>query len=141
MCMFQKMSIFLVLELNRRSTLRVEVTIFHALQKGLGCISDITFNYHELRQNLSLWFQDEANVEETFLNIGATPSDIIPNIPDVGGIRPKEGWKEYLKGKDWKFWGKHIAVPGRWLGAIELPAANGLLGKMGFNVRITVNQS
>ena len=43
-----------------------------------------------------------------------------------------------MKGKDWKFWGKHIAVPGTWMGAIELPAANELLANMGFNVRINI---
>ena len=111
---------------------------FHAVEQGLGYISNIPFNYHEMRQNLSLWFQDEANAEKTLLNIGATPSELIPNLPDIGSIEPEEGWTEYLRGKDWKFWGKHIAVPGRWLGAIELPAANDLLSNIGFNVRVNI---
>ena len=69
--------------------------------------------------------------------MGATPSNIIPNLPFVGSIELKEGWIEDLKGNDWKFLGKHIAVPGRWLGAIE-PDVNELLRHLGFHVRVNI---
>ena len=64
------------------------------LHRGLDYISEVPINYQEMRQNLSLWFQDEANAEKTLLNIGATPSEIIPNLPVIGSIDPEEGWTE-----------------------------------------------
>ena len=56
----------------------------------------------------------------------------------VGGIEPLEGWTQYLKGRDWKFWGKRVGIKGVWVGAIELEAMNELLLNAGYDVRVNI---
>ena len=97
----------------------------------------VPFDQDEIRHNLSLWFQDDQNAAALSKLHKATPSDIIPFLPVVGGIEPVEGWTEYLKGRDWKFRGKRIAKQGVWVGAIELEAMNELLLNTGYDIRET----
>ena len=82
----------------------------------------VPFDKDEMRQNLSLWFQDDYNAVAQWKLHNSSPSDLIPLLPVVGGIEPVEGWTQYLKGRDWKFWGMRIAIKGVWVGAIELEA-------------------
>ena len=94
-----------------------------------------------MRQNLSLWFQDDNNAAAITSLHTALPYDIIPLLDVVGGIQPRQGWKKYLSGRDWKFWGKRIARKGVWVGAIELEAMNELLLNAGYDVRVNIYHS
>ena len=111
---------------------------FLAIQQGLRWLKMIPFDEDEMRQNLSFWFQEDSNAAAQWMLHRASPSDLIPVLPEVGGIEPLEGWSEYLKGRDWKFWGKRIAKKGVWVGAIELEAMNDLLLNAGYNVRVNI---
>ena len=82
----------------------------------------VEFDKDEMRNNLSLWFQDDGNAAAITSLHSAQPYDIIPHLHVVGGVAPREGWRTYLSGRDWKFWGRRIAKKGTWVGAIELEA-------------------
>ena len=114
---------------------------FIAIQQGLHALRMVEFDNDEIRQNLSLWFQDDNNAAAITKLLGAEPSDIIPYLDFVGGVKPKEGWTKYLRGRDWKFWGKRIAKKGTWVGAIELEAMNELLLNAGYDVRVNIYSS
>ena len=114
---------------------------FFAIQQGLRWLHMAPFNKDEIRHNLSQWFQDDKNAAAITSLHGAEPSDIIPYLEFVGGVKPKEGWTKYLRGRDWKFWGKRIAKKGTWVGAIELEAMNELLLNAGYDVRVNIYSS
>ena len=114
---------------------------FIAIQQGLRLLKMVQFDKDEMRQNLSLWFQDDNNAAAITSLHTALPYDIIPLLDVVGGIQPRQGWKKYLSGRDWKFWGKRIARKGVWVGAIELEAMNELLLNAGYDVRVNIYHS
>ena len=114
---------------------------FIAIQQGLRLLNMVPFNHVEIRRNLSLWFQDDKNAAAIAKLLGATPYDLIPWLPVVGGMVPQEGWSEYLRGRNWNFWGQRIAISGTWVGAIELEAMNELLLNGGYDVRVNIYDS
>ena len=114
---------------------------FIAIQQGLRRLKMVQFDQDEMRKNLSLWFQDDNNAAATASLHSAQPCDIIPYLDFVGGIEPRVGWKRYLSGRDWKFWGRRIARKGAWVGAIELEAMNQLLSNAGYDVRVNIYHS
>ena len=101
----------------------------------------VQFDKDEMRHNLYLWFQDDNNAAAITTLHGAYPFDIIPYLHCVGATEPREGWKNHLRGRDWKFWGKRIARKGSWVGAIELEAMNDLLLNAGYDVRVNIYHS
>ena len=114
---------------------------FIAIQQGLRSLKMVQFDKDEMRKNLSLWFQDDKNAGAIASLHTAQPYDIIPHLDYVGGIEPRQGWRNYLRGRDWKFWGKRIARKGTWVGAIELEAMNELLLNAGYDVRVNIYHS
>ena len=114
---------------------------FIAIQQGLRLLRMVEFNKDEMRKNLSLWFQDDGNAAAITSLHSAQPYDIIPHLHVVGGVAPRGGWRRYLRGRDWKFWGRRIARKGTWVGAIELEAMNDLLLNAGYDVRVNIYDS
>ena len=114
---------------------------FIAVQQGLRQLKMVEFDNDEMRQNLSLWFQDDNNAAAITSLHTASPCDIIPYLDNVGGPKPRQGWTKYLSGRDWKFWGRRIARKGVWVGAIELEAMNDLLLNTGYDVRVNIYDS
>ena len=114
---------------------------FNAVEQGLLLLRMVEFDKDEMRKNLSLWFQDDGNAAAITALHSAHPYDIIPHLHYVGGAEPRVGWRTYLRGRDWKFWGRRIARKGTWVGAIELEAMNDLLLNAGYDVRVNIYDS
>ena len=109
-----------------------------AVQQGLRLLRMVEFDKDEMRKDLSLWFQDDGNSAAITALHSAHPYDIIPHLHYVGGVEPRVGWRTYLRGRNWKFWGRRIAKKGTWVGAIELEAMNDLLLNAGYDVRVNI---
>ena len=100
---------------------------------GLGAVTQ-----ENLRERLSDWFTIPGNAHWFEVNIGATPAEIIPNLPDVGAYVPSCGWVTYLQGEDWSFWGEQIRTQGTWVEALELRPVNDVLLEMGINAQVNI---
>ena len=111
---------------------------FHSVQQGLSKLGLPKLTIHKLRNALSDWFMDPNNQLTISLNGTRYPEDIIPNLPSVGIYVPNGGWREFLRIKNWDFWGKIIRNSGAWVGALELPGFNAVLNAAGVDACVNI---